>query len=139
MIKEQQDVTDFMVGVGQSAPDKPTELDEATAKLRIGLIMEELSELTVAMGFSALMGQRPVNFNGDWNMVEVADAIADILYVTYGTAAACGIDMEPIWNEVQRSNMTKLVDGHRREDGKWMKGPSYSPAELAPLVKAQME
>ena len=51
---------------------------------------------------------------------------------------AYGIDMEPIHEEIQRSNMSKFIDGHLREDGKWVKGPSYSPADIKPIIEAQI-
>ena len=66
----------------------------------------------------------------------VGDAVADLLYVTYGTAVSCGIDIEPIFREVHRSNMTK-VGGTRRDDGKWIKPDDYSPAQIEPLLKQQ--
>ena len=66
----------------------------------------------------------------------VAKELADLLYVVYGTAVSCGIDMAPVFREVHRSNMSK-VGGHKRADGKWMKPPNYSPARLQPILAAQ--
>lgn len=66
----------------------------------------------------------------------IAKELADLLYVVYGTAVSCGIDLEPIFREVHRSNMSK-VGGHRRADGKWVKPLTYSPAVIEPLLAAQ--
>lgn len=152
MIKEQKDVKEFMEGVGQECPTRPiSEIDEKLAILRIDLIQEELNELILAMGLihagftiRGLPGLMKCEYEDceddlTYDPVGVADALADLLYVVYGCAVTCGIDMEPIWNEVQRSNMSKLKDGYKREDGKWMKGPSYSPPELDPILRDQMD
>lgn len=87
------------------------------------LINEETSELYV-------------NMLGD-NLVGIADGIADLLYVVLGTAVEYGIDIEPIFNEVHRSNMTKK-DGHLNDFGKWVKPDNYSPADLEPILRAQL-
>lgn len=71
------------------------------------------------------------------NLIEIADGIADLLYVVYGTAVECGLDMEPIYKEVHRSNMSK-VGGHKNEFGKWIKPDTYSPADLKPIIERQM-
>jgi len=121
--KAQQNVTDFMAKAGQHLPEAPQLPTKDVYALRCRLIQEELDELYTA--YQA------------YNMVEVADAIADLLYVVLGAACASGIDIEPIFDEVHRSNMSKFIDGHRREDGKWVKGPSYTPANIKPLLEAQ--
>lgn len=117
-------VTEFMERAGQAVPNHPTVPDNDLRDLRLRLIREECDELEVAINQK--------------NLVEIADALADILYVTYGAAAAFGIIIDPVFAEVQRSNMTKFIDGYRRADGKWMKGPSYTPANIAPIIEAQM-
>ncbi|MEC4688424.1 MAG: hypothetical protein VST64_08985, partial [Nitrospirota bacterium] len=66
----------------------------------------------------------------------VAKELADLLYVVYGAAVSCGIDMEPVFQEVHRSNMSKL-GGYKRADGKWVKPPTYSPASIQPILQAQ--
>lgn len=71
------------------------------------------------------------------DIVKVADSIADALYVILGTSVACGIDIEPIFAEVHRSNMTKFIDGTFREDGKYLKGPSYEKADIAGVLSKQ--
>lgn len=129
MNKYQKDVAQFHEAMGQADPDTPTMPDEATRELRCDLIEEELYELRDAFG---LHGDVP-------DPVKVADALADLLYVVYGTANVMGLDMDPIWDEVHRSNMTKFIDGHKREDGKWIKGPSYSPANLEPIIEAHKQ
>ncbi len=62
--------------------------------------------------------------------------MADLLYVVYGTAVSYGIDMDPVFREVHRSNMSK-VGGYKREDGKWVKPATYSPARIEPIVAEQ--
>lgn len=123
MTKEQQQVKDFMVAAEQDCPSKPSVASDDIQRLRIDLIEEELNEL---------MGAFVEN-----NEVKIADAIGDLLYVVIGTAVSCGIDMEPIFQEIHRSNMSKFIDGHKREDGKWIKGPSYSLANLKPILDEQ--
>jgi NTP pyrophosphatase (non-canonical NTP hydrolase) len=89
---------------------------EAKAR-RINLITEELIELIEA-------------FYQD-NYIEQIDALCDLLYVVFGSAVEMGVDLEPFFNDVHRSNMTK-IGGHKREsDGKWIKPDDYAPAELA--------
>jgi predicted HAD superfamily Cof-like phosphohydrolase len=101
---------------------QPVLPDQATQALRVRLIQEEFDELNEAM----LEG----------NLAAVAKELADLLYVVYGTAVSYGIDMEPVFREVHRSNMSK-VGGHKRADGKWVKPPTYSPACVEPILDAQ--
>lgn len=124
-MKEQDDVREFMLKAGQECPGKPTVPPVETMALRIRLIAEEFGELTEAMG--------------DKSLVKVYDALLDLQVVVIGTAVAFGLDLDPGWAEVHRSNMSKFIDGHRRPDGKWMKGPSYSPADLWPIIQAQLK
>jgi predicted HAD superfamily Cof-like phosphohydrolase len=125
MKKSQQSVRLFMFKAGQSAPLRPTVPDSVTRALRLKLHLEEaVTELSEAFEKK--------------DIVLIADSIADSLVVVLGTAVACGIDIEPIFDEIMRSNMTKFIDGHRREDGKWVKGPSYTPANIAPLIQDQI-
>ena len=121
---EQSMVRDFHKAFGIPYHDKPHPPDLDCTIRRKNLIMEETLELITAM------------MNRD--MIDIADAIADLLYVVYGTAVECGLDMEPFFKEVHRSNMSK-VGGTRREDGKWVKPANYSPAELYPILKTQNE
>ena len=102
----------------------PTDLTEETKQLRVRLIQEEFDELKEAMAAG--------------NLAAVAKEMADLLYVTYGTAVSYGIDMEPVFHEVHRSNLSK-VGGYKRADGKWVKPPTYSPADIDPILEAQRE
>ena len=113
----------FMKTFGQEVKDKPSFSTDKINKLRIDLINEELEELTDAMK------------NKD--LLEVADALTDILYVTYGAGHAFGIDLDKCFDEVQNSNMSKLdVNGRPiyNELGKVMKGPNYFKPDLSKFV-----
>ena len=100
----------------------PTVVDERTRALRERLIQEEFDELKEAMAKDDLPA--------------IAKEMADLLYVVYGTAVSYGIDMDPVFREVHRSNMSK-VGGYKREDGKWVKPAAYSPAAIAPILAEQ--
>jgi predicted HAD superfamily Cof-like phosphohydrolase len=100
----------------------PALVDDRTRALRERLIHEEFEELKEAMAKDDLVG--------------IAKEMADLLYVVYGTAVSYGIDMEPVFREVHRSNMTK-VGGYKREDGKWVKPATYSPATIEPILAEQ--
>lgn len=102
----------------------PTELNDETKQLRVRLIQEEFDELKEAMATG--------------NLAAVAKEMADLLYVTYGTAVSYGIDMEPVFEEVHRSNLSK-VGGYKREDGKWVKPSTYSPAQINPILETQQD
>lgn len=121
-MSNQKKVQEFMRAAGQSWPDAPLVPDEKTCDLRVRLIQEELDELRAAIEAGSV--------------VEAADAIADLLYVVYGAAVSFGFDADAVFSEVHRSNMTKFIDGHRREDGKWIKGPSYTPADIASALRS---
>ena len=113
----------FMKTYGQEVKDKAGLSDAMTNKLRIDLIKEELEELTEAMK--------------DENLLEVADALTDILYVTYGAGHAFGIDLDKCFEEVQSSNMSKLGDDGKpiyNEAGKVMKGPNYFKPDLSKFL-----
>jgi predicted HAD superfamily Cof-like phosphohydrolase len=90
--------------------------------LRERLIHEEFEELKEAMAKNDLAG--------------IAKELADLLYVVYGTAVSYGIDMDPVFREVHRSNMSK-VGGYKRDDGKWVKPLTYSPAAIEPILAQQ--
>ena len=118
------DVKTFMETFGQIVKTKPQFPDEKTMQLRYDLIKEELSELEQAMKTR--------------NLKEIADALTDILYVTYGAGFAYGIDLDKCFKEVQRANMSKLgTDGKPiyNEKGKVMKGPNYSEPNLKQFVE----
>ena len=113
----------FMKTFGQEVKDKPSFSTDKINKLRLDLIKEELSELTEAMN------------NKD--LLEVADALTDILYVTYGAGHAFGINLDKCFEEVQNSNMSKLDDNGKpiyNEHGKVMKGPNYFKPDLRKFI-----
>ena len=116
-------VKTFMQTFGQEVKTKPSFSTDKINDLRYNLIKEELSELKEAME------------NKD--LLEVADALTDILYVTYGAGIAFGIDLDKCFDEVQRSNMSKLgSDGKPiyNEQGKVMKGPNYFEPNLKKFI-----
>lgn len=116
-------VENFMKAFGQEVKLSPELPDQAVMDLRIDLIAEELEELQTAID------------NRD--LVEIADALTDILYVTYGAGHAFGIDLDDCLAEVHSSNMSKLGEDGRpiyREDGKVMKGPGYRAPDLESVI-----
>ena len=116
-------VKTFMETFGQEVKIKPSFSTDKINSLRFDLIKEELDELEVAME------------NND--LLEVADALTDILYVTYGAGHAFGIDLDKCFEEVQNSNMSKLDEGGKpiyNEAGKVMKGPKYFKPDLNKFV-----
>ncbi|MFL2901995.1 MAG: phosphoribosyl-ATP diphosphatase [Candidatus Pelagibacter sp.] len=113
----------FMKTFGQDVKNKPSFSTDKINKLRIDLIKEELNELQDAMK------------NND--LLEVADALTDILYVTYGAGHAFGIDLDKCFNEVQNSNMSKLDENGKpiyNDAGKVMKGPNYFKPDLSKFI-----
>ena len=113
----------FMKTFGQEVKSKPSFSTDKINKLRIDLIKEELDELKEAMD------------NND--LLEVADALTDILYVTYGAGHAFGINLDKCFDEVQNSNMSKLAENGEpiyNESGKVMKGPNYFKPDLIKFV-----
>jgi predicted HAD superfamily Cof-like phosphohydrolase len=113
----------FMKTFGQEVKTSPSLSTDKINKLRIELIKEELEEFTEAMK------------NND--LLEVADALTDILYVTYGAGHAFGIDLDKCFDEVQNSNMSKLGDNGKpiyNDAGKVMKGPKYFKPNLSKFV-----
>ena len=113
----------FMKTFGQEVKTSASLSTEKINKLRIDLIKEELEELTEAIN------------NKD--LLEVADALTDILYVTYGAGHAFGIDLDKCFDEVQNSNMSKLDENGKpiyNESGKVMKGPNYFKPNLSKFV-----
>ena len=116
-------VKTFMETFGQEVKKKPSFSSEKINKLRYDLINEELHELKTALDSKDLL--------------EVADALTDILYVTYGAGHAFGIDLDKCFDEVQNSNMSKLGENGEpiyNESGKVMKGPNYFKPDLSKFV-----
>ena len=117
------DVKKFMQTFGQEVKNKPAFPEEKIQNLRIKLIEEELKEFKEAIK------------NKD--IIEVADALTDILYVTYGAGHAFGIDLDKCFHEVQNSNMSKLDENGSpiyNKDGKVMKGPKYFKPDLKKIL-----
>ena len=118
-------VGDFMEAFGQSVQVDPTWPDFNTRELRIELIQEELEELSDAVA--------------DRDMVQIADALTDLLYVVYGAGHSFGIDLDECFQEVHASNMSKLGEDGRpiyRDDGKVLKGPSFFEPDLEGILGA---
>tara|TARA_B100000508_G_C11393526_1_gene244613 strand:- start:457 stop:834 length:378 start_codon:yes stop_codon:yes gene_type:complete len=115
-------VADFMNKFGQDVETTP--LWSGVSELRFDLIKEEVDELREALDNKDIVG--------------VADALTDILYVTYGAGHAFGIDLDKCFTEVQNSNMSKLGEDDKpiyRSDGKVLKGPNYFPPNLEKIIK----
>ena len=118
-----QKVGIFMKTFGQEVKTKPSLSSNKINNLRVKLIEEELEELRVAIS------------NGD--LKETVDALTDILYVTYGAGHAFGVDLDKCFDEVQRSNMSKLGKNGEpiyNEEGKVMKGPNYFKPNLSKYI-----
>ena len=119
-----QKVKNFMMAYGQEVKSEPSFSNKKINELRYNLIKEELDELKIAMD------------NKD--LLEVADALTDILYVTYGAGVAFGLDLDACFNEVHNSNMSKMdINGKPiyNENGKVMKGPNYFKPNLSKFLK----
>ena len=117
-------VKEFMKTFGQEVLSKPTLPDNKIIKLRLDLIKEELNELEDAIK--------------NKNLVEIADALTDILYVTYGAGHAFGINLDSCFDEVQNSNMSKLDENGNpiyNENGKVLKGPNYFEPNLKKFIE----
>ena len=116
-------VEDFMEAMGQDVNVVPTFPEEEIQRLRLDLIEEELDELHYAID--------------NKNMVEIADALGDLLYVVYGAGHAFGIDLDECFKEIHASNMSKLgPDGKpiKREDGKVLKPDTFFPPDLKSIL-----
>ena len=114
----------FMETFGQEVKNKASFGTDQINQLRYNLIKEELEELRIAME--------------EKDLLEVADALTDILYVTYGAGHAFGIDLDKCFNEVQESNMSKPGEDGKpiyNEMGKVMKGPKYFKPNLSKFIK----
>ena len=121
-------VFQFMHSFGQETLSRPTLPDNELADLRLDLIQEEVGELLTALEKK--------------DFVEIADALTDILYVTYGAGHAFGLDLDECFEEVHQSNMSKLgIDGKPiyRQDGKVLKGRGYKPPQLARIIQSKLQ
>lgn len=121
MNQHQRMVREFMLGCQpDQIGNKPRMLTEEMKELRYNLIDEELQEYWDAV-----------------NVYQVADAIGDLLYVVYGAAETHGIDIEPIFAEIHRSNMKKLT-GPKRADGKQLKPDDWTPPDIYTQIEMQL-
>ena len=114
----------FMETYGQEVKTKASLSDNKINTLRLDLIKEELTELQEAMN--------------NYDLIEVADALTDILYVTYGAGHAFGINLDACFDEVQKSNMSKLDENGNpiyNQQGKVMKGPKYFKPNLKKFIE----
>lgn len=141
-----------MVKAQQATPDRPV-LPPMDVRIgRLKWMAEELAELANAWGVEFDMNNRGTsvdNFTA-WPaplpqytdpldmMTEAYDASLDLIVFAVGNGVASGTPLQPGWDEVHSSNMSKIPDGYKREDGKWMKGPNYRPANLRPLIEAMI-
>jgi predicted HAD superfamily Cof-like phosphohydrolase len=121
------DVKEFHKAFGQRIGEKPEIPDTAERTLRMKLLSEEMYEYTIA--------------ENENDLIEIADALADIIYIACGTAVSYGIPLDKVFEEVHRSNMAKLVDGKvlRREDGKIQKPASWTPPDIEGVLKKSQE
>ena len=118
-------VHEFMKVFGQEIKEKPAWPDGETMELRIDLIEEELGEFKDAI------------LSADGTLVDVADALSDLLYVVYGAGHSFGLDLDACFKEVHRSNMSKLDERGNpiyREDGKVLKGPDFTEPDLESMI-----
>jgi len=121
------DVKEFHKAFGQRIGEKPEIPDTAERTLRMRLLSEEMYEYTIA--------------ENENDLIEIADALADIIYIACGTAVSYGIPLDKVFEEVHRSNMAKLVDGKvlLREDGKIQKPASWTPPDIEGVLKKSQE
>ena len=112
-------VLEFHRQLGVHVEERPGFPADPVVALRLSLLREEMAELERAIA--------------DRDVVEVADALADLVYVAYGTAISFGIDLRPVFEEVHRSNMAK-VGGGSRADGKVLKPPDWAPPRIRELL-----
>ena len=127
------DLLEFHRAVGLSAPNAPTLPDVQTLELRRTLIQEEFAEVMADFDRIEQIGEAG-------SVLELADLLhelADLLYVTYGTFVACGVDADVVFAEVHRANMQK-AGGKRREDGKILKPEGFKSADVKGVLESLM-
>lgn len=127
MTTNAQKIKDFHVTMGGVAPDTPTMPNAGLLDLRKTLIREEVSEVNE---------QYDKLISGESNdLTNLIHELTDLLYVTYGAIWACGVDPDPVFEEVHSANMRKL-DGPRRADGKVLKPEGWQPANVRKVIEA---
>jgi predicted HAD superfamily Cof-like phosphohydrolase len=153
MREDQKGVVAFQDMIGVARTESPTICDPVVLQGKIDFLREELNELEDALKKPVEQLMSEINDDGTNMFVRyheaygrseklirltlIADALADLKYVANDFALRCGIDLEPVEKEVQRSNMTK-EGGHFREDGKYIKPDTYEPAIVRPIIAFQM-
>lgn len=124
-----QKIVEFHVGADGRVPDEPTIPQEEILTIRRTLIREEYEEVMAA--FADI--ERANGREAKPALIELSHELADLLYVVYGTFAACGVDADEVFGEVHAANMRKL-GGPRRADGKLLKPPDWQPADVAGVI-----
>jgi predicted HAD superfamily Cof-like phosphohydrolase len=131
-------VDEFHRASGTEDPAAPSVPREEVLKLRERLISEEYEEVVEA--FARLQAGQPESEesreSGERVLAHLVHELADLLYVTYGTLLACGVDPDGVFRELHRANMHK-IQGPRREDGKQMKPPGWEPADMRAEISRQ--
>lgn len=154
--EHQQRVEQFMANAKQEVPACPTVPDEKTRRFRAKIILEEALETVEALGFyvtikdqgtyEQLVSIDKCDFPSEFatkaslepNLIEIVDGCADISVVTTGTLSACGVSDEAVLQEVDQNNLSKFGPGsYKREDGKWMKPPTWKPPQIKEILVAQ--
>ena len=140
-------VRKFHQAFGHPVAAQPVPGTTDLRKLRVALIAEELGELCVALGVKLDLTcdgvvcdfmAEATGLSANVDLVEAADALADLDYVVQGANLVFGLPAQEVFAEVHRSNMSKLGEDGRpvyRDDGKIMKGPNYSPPVIAPIIE----
>jgi len=142
----QEEVKSFMRKAGQNVPNRVTIPTKEERLLSCRLLLEEVLEYIEAAGFTAVncgheIKMEDTNFFNDFqpNLVEMMDAVGDIMFVAQGRAVETGLDLKPILQEVCDSNSSKFLDGYRDEaTGKWKKGPSFREPDLKSIIEKQI-
>ena len=125
MVDEQRKVHEFHLRVGAPVHDRPTWPGDDVHRMRVGMIEEELAEFR--------------NAGEAHSLALVADALGDLLYVVYGAAVEYGIDLEPVFQAIHTSNLSKCdPQAIRRPDGKVLKGANYAAPKIKELVEKQL-
>lgn len=147
MRKEQQKVREFMEKIPQTINNHPTIPSDEDRIRRVKLLFEEVLEFAHANGVEVKVGVFTMNkkmdnmdfkANGSVDLVEVADAIADIEYINLGSANTFGIDLKEIFQEVHKSNMKKFTgDAHKNSDGKWIKPSNWKAPNIKKILDKQ--
>jgi predicted HAD superfamily Cof-like phosphohydrolase len=145
----QRDVEQFHRAMGQDVGERPVMPSPKVRELRARLIAEEVAETIAALGFNVDIQVRypttdgtvgkfveAIYKNGRLDLAEVADGIADSIYVELGTAVSAGIDMEPVWEAVQMSNIAK-ASGPVRPDGKRLKPEGWEAPDVKGILQRQ--